>query len=261
MCRFAAFLISFCLAVPALAKGGTTPVDVELVLAVDVSYSMDEGEQKLQRDGYVQAFTSPEFYRALETGLIGKIAVTYMEWAANSDQKILVSWTLVDGPASARQFAEALRDAPYRRARRTSVSGAIDFSMTLFPSNGFQGTRRIIDISGDGPNNNGRPVTAARDEALATGVIINGLPLLIRPVRAYAMDIENLDVYYADCVTGGQGSFVIPVRDVKDFVNATKSKLIQEIAALPTLILKTSMQEPRVSCLVGESLWQQRMGN
>lgn len=246
---------------PALARDGPIAVDVELVLAVDVSWSMDEGEQILQRQGYVEALTSPEFFRGLESGLIGKIAVTYMEWAASYDQKVVLPWTLIDSPASARAFAAALSEAPTRRARRTSVSGAIDFSLSMFTGNGFAGTRRIIDISGDGPNNNGRPVTAARDEALAQGAIINGLPLLIRPVRAYAMDIADLDLYYADCVIGGPGSFMIPVRDEKDFVAGTKAKLLQEIAVAPPLIHRADASAPRVSCMIGESLWQQRMGN
>ena len=249
------------LASPALAKDGEVAVDVELVLAVDVSFSMDEEEQKLQRDGYVQALTSPEFFRGLESGMIGKIAVIYVEWAASYDQKIILPWTLIDSPAASRRFATELAAAPYRRARRTSVSGAIDFSLGLFTANGYFGTRRIIDISGDGPNNNGRPVTAARDEALAAGTIINGLPLLIRPVRAYAMDIADLDLYYADCVIGGPGSFMIPVRDVKDFVRATKEKILQEIAVVEPLVKLADTKAPRVPCLIGESLWQQRMGN
>lgn len=249
------------LAASAPAKDGAVPVDVELVLAVDVSWSMDEGEQILQRQGYVEALTSPEFLRGLESGPIGKIAVSYMEWAASYDQKVVLPWTLIDSPASARAFAAALGDAPTRRARRTSVSGAIDYSLAMFTGNGFAGTRRIIDISGDGPNNNGRPVTAARDEALAQGTIINGLPLLIRPVRAYAMDIADLDLYYADCVIGGPGSFVIAVRNTKDFVAGTKAKLLQEIAKAPPLVQLADVSAPRVSCMIGESLWQQRLGN
>ena len=258
--RLLALLAIFLLAGPAWPRGGTVPVDVELVLAVDVSYSMDEEEQKLQRDGYVQALTSPEFARGLTTGMIGKIALTYIEWASSTDQKIIVPWTLIDSPAAAAAFAARLADAPYRRARRTSVSGAIDASLALFAGNGYDGTRRIIDVSGDGPNNSGRPVTSARDEAIADGAIINGLPLMIRPVRAYAMDIAELDLYYADCVIGGLGAFMIPVRDVKDFVAATKAKILQEIAAADP-VLRVQAKAPRVSCLIGEQLWQQRMGN
>lgn len=257
-----ACLALFALAAPAKARGGDAAVDVELVLAVDVSYSMDEGEQRLQRDGYIRAITSPEFYQALENGLIGKIAVAYMEWAAEYDQKIVVPWSLIDGPASAEAFAKALDEAPYRRARRTSVAGAIDSAQGMFRNNGYDGTRRVIDISGDGPNNSGRPVTLARDEALADGAIINGLPLMIRPVRAYAMDIAELDIYYSDCVIGGPGSFMIPIRDPKDFVAATRTKLVQEIAAAPSLpIIRVQAKAPRISCYIGESLWRQRMDN
>ena len=245
----------------AVARNGPVPVDVELVFAVDVSYSMDEGEQRLQREGYIQALASPEFARALANGMTGKIGAVYMEWAADTDQKVIVPWMAIDGPASAAAFAAALQNAPYRRARRTSIAGAIDSSQRLFLDNGFDGARRIIDISGDGPNNNGRPVARARDDALADGAIINGLPLMIRPVRAYAMDIEDLDVYYSDCVIGGPGSFMVPVRDARDFVAATKTKLVQEIARAPALIHKADAKAPRIDCLIGEMLWQRRNWN
>lgn len=245
------------------ARGGATPVDVELMFAVDVSYSMDEMEQRLQRDGYVKAVTSPEFLSALDNGLLRRVAVAYVEWAGETDQKLVVSWTLIDGPSSAAAFAKALEDAPYRRARRTSIAGGVDAARALFANNGFDGTRRVIDVSGDGPNNSGRAVTDARDEAVADGFILNGLPVMIRPERAYAMDIEDLDIYYADCVIGGPGSFMIPVRDVRDFVSATRSKLVQEIATIPAVprIHRASAQAPRISCFIGESLWRRRMGN
>lgn len=255
----AAASLLFGLATPALARGGATQVDAELVLAVDVSYSMDAEEQKLQRAGYAAAVTSSDFLGALRSGAYGKIAVVYIEWASSRDQKVLIDWTVIDGPQSAADFAGKLAEAPYRRASRTSVAGAIDASMALFEGNGFEGIRRIIDISGDGPNNDGRPVTAARDEAVAQGVTINGLPLLIRPVRAAYMDIEDLDLYYRDCVIGGSGAFMIPVRDTKAFVDATRTKLVMEIAARETLpIVRVSAEKPAVSCTIGEDLWRRR---
>ena len=250
----------------AQARGGATPVDAELVLAVDISYSMDQDEQKLQRAGYAAALTSADFLSALHSGPLGKVAIAYMEWASSRDQKVLIDWTTIDGPDAAAAFAAKLLDAPYRRASRTSVSGAIDAAMALFEGNGLDGIRRVIDVSGDGPNNDGRPVTAARDAAVAAGVTINGLPLLIRPVRAAYMDIEDLDLYYRDCVIGGPGAFMIPVRDTKAFIDATRTKLVMEIAARPMLPIVrvaddrrgTANEKPAVSCTVGEELWRRR---
>jgi hypothetical protein len=263
---FAATFASFPLA-GANAKGGSTAVDVELVLAVDISYSMDEEEQHLQREGYIEALQSEEFHKALQAGPNGRIAVAYMEWASSYDQRTIANWTLIDSPQTARAFAAQLSGAPYRRASRTSISGAIDGAMRLFEGNGYDGARRVIDISGDGPNNNGRPVTQAREDALAQGITINGLPLLIRPVRVAYMDIENLDWYYEDCVIGGPGAFMIPVRGPEAFSEGTRTKLVLDIASAPQAVpqanpflRRVSTENPRISCYVGESLWRQRMG-
>jgi Protein of unknown function (DUF1194) len=178
------------------ARAIETNVDVELVIAVDVSYSMDPDEQVLQREGYIIGLTSQEFLDALHQGIHGKIAVTYFEWAGASDQKIVVPWRLIDGPASARAFADEIAQAPYRRAYRTSISGALRFAQPLFEGSGFRGLRRVIDVSGDGANNQGLPVTLVRDEVLERGITINGLPILLKRPSAATMDIENLDVYY-----------------------------------------------------------------
>lgn len=266
-------LLALLLAAPlkgaAWAKGGPVEVDVELVLAVDVSYSMDPEEQRLQREGYTRAITSPEFLRAIASGAYGRIAVAYMQWASVMDQDVLLPWTVIDGPESARAAADRLAEAPYRRARRTSISGAIDAAMRMFEKNGFNGMRRIIDVSGDGANNSGRPVTDARDEALRQGVTINGLPLLVRPSSWGFSDIANLDEYYEECVIGGVGAFSIPVRAREQFINATRTKLVQEIALAPRIridapsseIIPAQRREPRVNCMVGESLWRERWGN
>ena len=245
----------------AQSRGGATQVDVELVLAVDVSYSMDRDEQKLQRAGYVAALTSPEFLNALKSGPLGRIAVVYIEWASSRDQKVLLDWTVIDGADAATAFADKLSEAPYRRASRTSISGAIDATMALFEGNGYDGIRRVIDISGDGPNNDGRLITAARDEAVGRGVTINGLPLLIRPVSAAYMDIEDLDIYYRDCVIGGAGAFMVPVRDGKAFVDATRTKLVMEIASrqLPIIrVVDKPAEKSKMSCTIGEELWRRR---
>src|SRR5260370_10005509 len=144
-----------------------TVVDVELVIAVDVSYSMDPEEQALQREGYITGITSREFMQALRSGTNGKVAVTYFEWAGTYDQKIIVPWRLIDGPEAADAFADEIARAPYRRASRTSISGALNFALPLFDSSGFRGFRRVIDVSGDGANNSGPFVTIPPDDRLA----------------------------------------------------------------------------------------------
>jgi hypothetical protein len=237
-------------------------VDVELVLAVDVSYSMDMDELALQREGYAEAITSKEFLQALKTGPTGKVAVTYFEWAASTDQKIVIPWRVIDGPESAGAVAEEILKAPLRRASRTSISGAINFAMPLFDANDYRGIRRVIDISGDGPNNNGEPVTIARDAALARGVTINGLPIMSKETNYATMDIENLDIYYEDCVIGGAGSFVVPIKNKEKFKEAIRTKLVMEVAhRVPEQrVVPAASREPRVSCTIGEKIWQERWG-
>ena len=263
--RCAAFVALGAVA-PASAKDGPVEVDAEVVFAVDISYSMDTEEQFLQRNGYAEALTSQQFLNVLKSGLHGKIAISYLQWASYRDQDLLLPWTLIDGPESAAAAAEKLRKAPYRRAQRTSVSGAIDSSMRLFPNNGFNGLRRIIDVSGDGPNNDGRPVEAARDDAIKAGVTIHGLPLVgIRPFLGYA-DVANLDIYYEDCVIGGDGAFMVVIHDRKAFVDATRTKLVQEIA-MPIIgpgkdgVTRAQQREPRINCMIGEAMWTRRWGN
>jgi hypothetical protein len=172
------------------------PVDTELVLAVDVSYSMDPEEQALQREGYIAALTSREFMQALRGGINAKVALTYFEWAGPQDQKIIVPWRLIDGPETADGVASEIARAPYRRASRTSISGALTFAKPLFDASGFNGIRRVIDVSGDGANNSGIPVVMAREDVLAAGITINGLPIMLQRPNTFTMDIDNLDVYY-----------------------------------------------------------------
>jgi hypothetical protein len=197
-----------------LADKETNPtVDVELVLAVDVSYSMDMDELALQREGYAQAIVSKEFLQALKSGPHGRIAITYFEWAASTDQKIIIPWRVIDGPETADAVANEIVKTPIRRASRTSISGAINFAMPLFDENPHRGLRRVIDISGDGPNNNGAPVVIARDAAVEKGIVINGLPIMVKEPSYSTMDIDNLDFYYEDCVIGGPGSFVVTIKE------------------------------------------------
>jgi hypothetical protein len=237
-------------------------VDVELVLAVDVSYSMDMDELAIQREGYAQAIISKEFLQALKTGPNGKISVTYFEWAASTDQKIIIPWRVIDGPETADAVANEILKTPIRRASRTSISGAINFAMPLFDENPHRGLRRVIDISGDGPNNNGAPVVVARDAAVEKGIVINGLPIMVKEPSYSTMDIDNLDAYYEDCVIGGPGSFVVTIKDREKFKEAIRTKLVLEVAGrVPERrIVPVADKEPRVSCLVGEKIWQDRWG-
>ena len=246
----------------AQTKDVTPSVDVELVLAVDVSYSMDMDELAIQREGYAQAIVSKEFLQALKALPNGKIAITYFEWAASSDQKIIIPWRLIDGPETADAVASDIMKTPVRRASRTSISGAINFAMPLFDENPYHGTRRVIDISGDGPNNNGEPVSGPRDAALAKGITINGLPIMVKEPSYSTMDIDNLDFYYEDCVIGGPGSFVVAIKDREKFKEAIRSKLLLEVAGTTPerRVVPVAEKEPRVSCLIGEKIWQDRWG-
>lgn len=245
-------------------KEATPSVDVELILAVDVSYSMDMDELAIQREGYAQAIVSKEFLQALKSGPTGKIAVTYFEWAASSDQKIIIPWRVIDGPETADAVANEIMKTPIRRASRTSISGAINFAMPLFEENPYRGLRRVIDISGDGPNNNGSPVTIARDAALEKGIVINGLPIMVKEPSYSTMDIDNLDFYYEDCVIGGPGAFVVTIKDRDKFKEAIRTKLLLEVAGRTpehrVVPAAAESKEPRVSCLIGEKIWQDRWG-
>jgi hypothetical protein len=237
-------------------------VDVELILAVDVSYSMDMDELAIQREGYAQAIVSKEFLQALKAGPSGRIAVTYFEWAASSDQKIIIPWRLIDGPETADAVSAEILKTPIRRASRTSISGAINFAMPLFDEDPYRGLRRVIDISGDGPNNNGGPVTVSRDAALEKGIVINGLPIMVKEPSYSTMDIDNLDYYYEDCVIGGPGSFVIAIKDRDKFKEAIRTKLLMEVAGRTPerKVVRVAEKEPRVNCLIGEKIWQDRWG-
>jgi hypothetical protein len=237
-------------------------VDVELILAVDVSYSMDMDELAIQREGYAQAIQSKEFLQALKAGPSGRIAVTYFEWAASTDQKIIIPWRLIDGPETADAVAAEILKTPIRRASRTSISGAINFAMPLFDEDPYHGLRRVIDISGDGPNNNGSPVTLSRDAALEKGIVINGLPIMVKEPSYSTMDIDNLDFYYEDCVIGGPGSFVVPIKDREKFKEAIRTKLLLEVAGRTPDVMRVAdkEKEPRVNCMIGEKIWQDRWG-
>ena len=209
-------------------------VDLELVLAADISTSMDLEEAALQRRGFVLAIRHPEVIAAIQSGPLGRIAIAYMEWADYHYQNMLVDWTEVSDEASAAAFAEAIERAPLIGLDWTSISAAITYAARSIDGNGFRAYRRIIDISGDGPNNKGAYVVDARDRAVADGFVINGLPIVNdRPEPTYGFPaLPNLDLYYEDCVIGGPGSFIIVADGFKDFARAIRRKMLLEIAGM-----------------------------
>lgn len=239
-------------AVVAQGKGGE--VDVELVLAVDTSRSMDYEEVRVQREGYVEALKHKEFIDAVRTGLTGRIAISYFEWAGEVVPGSVIDWQIIENQQDAIAFADKLEARPINTQRRTSISAAIAQGATMIVANSYRGMRQVIDVSGDGPNNSGNPVVPARDKAVEAGIVINGLALMLRPSGAPG----GLDKYYGDCVIGGPGSFVLPVHDIDDFAVAVRRKLVMEISGLepPATIQKTAGKQPTSDCMVGEKQWQ-----
>ncbi len=228
--------------------GGAVPVDLELVIAVDVSASMDREEFLLQRSGYKEAIRHPDFVRAILAGDHRRIAVTYVEWSGRRWQKIIVPWRLIDSPGSAEAFSAELDKQPLILARGTSISTALSFGAALFEANDFAGDRKAIDISGDGPNNYGRPVTEARDAAVANGIVVNGLPIVIAPSPI----VPDLARYYAECVIGGPGAFMLPVTKAEELALSIRRKLILEVAGrFPAGVVPVAAEAP-VDCLAGE---------
>jgi hypothetical protein len=207
-------------------------VDLQLVVAVDISGSMDFSEQQVQRDGYVAAFKDPEVIKAITSGPYGRIAVTYVRWAGAFIQETAVPWTVIGSKADAQAFAGAIAGAPLYTERGTSISGALGYSLNVFSRSPYVSDRRTIDISGDGSNNDGSPVAPVREKVLAAGVTINGLPIVINPSGVPGAFV-GLDAYYQDCVIGGPGSFMIPIQTRDGFAPAIRRKLILEIAWVP----------------------------
>lgn len=221
----------------AVGRAELLPVDLELVLAVDVSRSIDDDEYQLQKQGYAEAFRHPAVQSAIQANPHRRIAVTLVEWAGADFQKIVVPWTLIADGEGGVLFGEALQRAPRSFWGWTSISGAIDVSVPLF-GHGFEGTRKVIDVSGDGVNNSGRPAAVARDEAIAGGVTINGLVIMNdRPTPGFNTQRAQppLDDFYRENVIGGPGAFLIAIDDFESFAHAIVNKLIKEIAGLPVV--------------------------
>lgn len=210
------------------------PVDLLLVLAADVSRSVDQRKFQLQREGYAAAIADKKVLDAVTSGRHRRIAVCYVEWSGANAQQLVIDWTLIDGPAAARKFGDQLLELPRSFAERTSISGGIDFAMTVLARAPYQAVRRTIDVSGDGTNNSGRDVTLARDEALAAGVTINGLVILSDRPMAWNPEHTNppggLPNYFRANVIGGPGAFVIVAENFESFGQAIARKLIAEIA-------------------------------
>lgn len=201
-------------------------VDLQLVLAVDASGSVSQHRFELQRAGYAAAFRDPDVISAIRGGGSGAIAVTMVQWTGPRLHVVVLPWTVVRDKETAEVVARLIERHPRRLfGGGTSISGAIDFSVTQFPLSPWKGYRRVIDVSGDGANSSGRPVSMARDEAVAQDIVINGLPIL-------AME-PYLDVHYRDEVIGGPGAFMIGVKDFEEFPAAVRRKLVLEISGLP----------------------------
>jgi len=201
-----------------------TAVDLQLVLAVDASGSVDQRRFELQQQGYLAAFRDPRVLRAIQSGGTQAIAVTMVQWTGPALQIQVLPWTLINDAATAHAFAAAIAATPRQLfSGGTSISGVIDYAVPLILESQFKGARRVIDISGDGFNNRGRSATSARDDAVRAGIVINGLPIL-------ALE-PGLDRYFADHVIGGPGAFVIAAESYETFADAILKKLIREMAA------------------------------
>jgi hypothetical protein len=213
-------------------------VDLLLVLASDVSRSVDHPKFLLQREGYATAISDPHVLDAIRSGPNARIAVCFVEWSGFGAQKLVIDWSLIDGPLAARKFGDQLLELPRSFADRTSISGGVEFAVAQMEHAPFEGARRTIDVSGDGTNNAGRDVKLARDEAIAKGIVINGLVILSdRPVPWNAEHTNppgGLEKYYQENVVGGPGAFVLVAENFNSFGRAIVKKLIAEIALLPS---------------------------
>ena len=227
-----AVLLSF---VPAAHAGQA--VDLALVLVTDVSRSIDDSEFKLEKEGYATAFTDPKVVAAIKGGMVGSIAVAYVEFASSFEVRTVLDWTVIHDDATAKGFVEKLAAAPRSFWGRTAISAGIDHAVQLLAESGFDTSHRMIDVCGDGTNNAGRDVQEARDDAIKAGITINGLAIINdHPVSwtyAHVQPPGGLAKYYRENVTGGPSSFVLEVHDFHVFGEAMARKLVNEIASLP----------------------------
>jgi len=231
------------------AAAPAAPVDLVLVIAADTSQSIDDREAALERQGVAVAFRSPEVLRAISSGALGRIAVLYMDWSGGPNNRIIVNWRTIGDKPSADAFADALLKAPRTYGQGTSIGDAMEMGAALIAASGFEATRRVIDIAGDGPTNRGRPVAEVRDEMVARGIVINGLPIVTDEYGTgeWGAYYGALDQYYLHCVIGGQGSFIQPAKGFQEFAAAMRHKLVLEIsdAGAPGGIVKVAAQAPQ----------------
>ncbi|HEY4266287.1 MAG TPA: DUF1194 domain-containing protein [Micropepsaceae bacterium] len=206
------------------------PVDVALVIATDVSYSVDENEAQFQREGAIAAFRNPDVVKAIQSGSLGRIAVAYIDFSSYQSNKILVDWKIVHDKASGDAFADALAAKPRTLGVQTSISSGLELAERLLETSGFNASKRVIDVSGDGPNNDGHLVDKVRDEIVAKGIVINGLPIMTPADQFDVYYLPDLDKYYAGCVIGGPGAFLQVAHGFEDLARALRRKLIQEIS-------------------------------
>ena len=222
------------------ALAGATParaatqVDLQLVLAVDVSRSIDEVEAELQRRGYIEALTNDRIIDAILSGEHKRIAVCYTEWAGTHYQMVVIDWSLLDSAGAARRFAEKLAEAPRTSQSWTAVGAALAFAGQRFDNSGFHSKRRVIDISGDGRTNDGPPAELVRDKLVTQGIVINGLPVMMNRTNFGRPPDSGLDKYYEENVIGGPGSFMISASNFDDFGRAVRTKLVREISMRPS---------------------------
>ena len=257
------------------AAAAAESVDLELVISTDVSRSIDPEEAELQRRGVAGAFRNPEVIRAITSGFLGRIGVAYVDYSSGAFNRIVIDWTVVHDRASAEAFAARLLAAPLTFGRRTSISDAIELAREMIESNALDGTRRVIDVSGDGPNNHGRLVDAVRDDTISRRITINGLPIVNERGGRYSrFHLPDLDKYYRGCVIGGPGAFLVVANSFEDFARAMRRKLILEISgAAPPADRAPSASLVRVSspgrlrpspggyvypggCDIGERMWR-----
>jgi hypothetical protein len=227
----ACFAAALAAGVWSAAAHAAVPVDLELVIATDTSGSVNYEEAYLQRQGIAEAFKSEELAKVVGFGVYGKIAVAYLDWSNQFENTVVIDWRIIDGKETAAQFADDLLAAPQRSGRRTSISSAIVSSLELFEQSNYDGTRRTIDISGDGKNNYGLSLAPIREEAIAKGITINGLPIMLEDYGRNTF--PDIDTYYANCVIGGRGSFAVVAKGFQDFTRAVRRKLIMEISSIP----------------------------
>jgi hypothetical protein len=233
MMRYLCAIALMALSVASPARAAE-PVDLLLVLAADVSRSVDQEKFQLQREGYAAAISDKRVLDAIRAGRNHRIAVLFLEWSGLGNQKVVIDWTPIDGPKAAQEFGDRLLESPRSFADRTSISGGIDFAVALIARSPFAAERHTIDVSGDGTNNAGSEVTQARDAALALGITINGLVILSERPLPWNPEHTNppggLANYYRDNVVGGSGAFVLEAKDFNSFGQAIVKKMIAEIA-------------------------------